>query len=148
MPFGRYTKIPYIRDFTPYAETLSRWTFTNGDFETLDVSPKDFIYADPPYDVQFRQYASDGFDWEAQARLAAWLARPPGPVVASNQATDRIVTLYRGLGFDVKLLDGPRRISRTGDRTPAQEILATCNLDRCWRVISADAVRGGRRSRL
>ena len=99
-------------------------------------------------DVQFRQYASDGFDWEARERLAAWLARHPGPVVASNQATDRIVTLYRGLGFDVKLLDGPRRISRTGDRTPAQELLVTCNLDRCRRVISADAVRDGRRSRL
>lgn len=129
VPFGSYTKIAYTRDFGPYAELLSRWTFADGDFESIEVSPKDFIYADPPYDVQFRQYASDGFDWDAQERLAAWLARHPGPVVASNQATERIQDLYRGLGFEVKLLDGPRNISRTGDRTPALEILATRNID-------------------
>ena len=130
VPFGRYSKIPYVRDFRPYAEPLSRWNFTDDDFESVEVSPKDFIYADPPYDVQFRDYASGGFDWNAQERLAAWLARHPGPVVASNQATDRIVRLYRGLGFDVDLLDGPRLISRTGDRTPAPEIFATRNIDR------------------
>ena len=118
-----------MRDFRPYSGPLSRWTFTTGDFEAIDTSPKDFIYADPPYDVQFRQYASDGFDWEEQERLAQWLARHRGPVVASNQATERILALYRGLGFAVELLDGPRRISRTGDRTPAREILATRNID-------------------
>ena len=128
VPFGRYTKIAYMRDFAPYAEPLSRWTFTDGDFESIEVSPKDFIYADPPYDVQFRQYASDGFNWDAQERLAAWLARHPGPVVASNQATERIQALYRGLGFKMELLDGPRNISRTGDRTPAREILAMRNV--------------------
>ena len=129
VPFGRYKQIAYMHDFRPYAEPLSRWTFTDGDFESIEISPKDFIYADPPYDVQFRQYASDGFDWDAQERLAAWLARHPGPVVASNQATDRIQALYGGLGFKVELLDGPRNISRTGDRTPAREILATRNID-------------------
>ena len=129
VPFGRYQAIRYMRDFRPYADVLQRWTFTTGDFEDIDRKPKDFIYADPPYDVQFRQYASDGFDWDAQVRLAQWLARHPGPVVASNQATKRILELYRGLGFYVSFLDGPRRISRTGDRTPAPEILATRNID-------------------
>ena len=93
------------------------------------MKPKDVIYADPPYDVEFRQYASEGFEWEAQERLAEWLARHPGPVVASNQATKRIVKLYRGLGFSLRFLEGPRFISRTGDRTPAREILATRNVD-------------------
>ena len=130
VPFGRYAKIPYLRDFGPYAAPLSRWTFTDGDFESMPVSPGDFIYADPPYDVQFRDYASGGFGWEDQERLAEWLARHPGPVVASNQATDRIVDLYRGLGFDLEFLDGPRFISRTGDRTPEKEVLATRNIDR------------------
>ena len=129
VPFGRYGKIPYIDDFRPYAEPLSRWIFTDGDFESIEVSPKDFIYADPPYDVQFRDYSSGGFDWNAQERLAAWLARHRGPVVASNQATERIQALYHSLGFYVELLDGPRKISRTGDRTPAPEILATRNID-------------------
>ena len=129
VPFGSYSAIRYASDFRAYAGPLSRWVFSGGDFESIEVSPKDFIYADPPYDVQFRQYASDGFDWDAQERLAVWLARHPGPVVASNQATDRIVALYLGLGFKMDVLDGPRFISRTGDRTPASEILATRNID-------------------
>ena len=129
VPFGRHRKITYTRDFGPYVDPLARWTFADGDFESIKVSPKDFIYADPPYDVEFRQYSSEGFEWDAQERLAAWLARHPGPVVASNQATERIQALYRGLGFKLELLDGPRKISRTGDRRPAQEILATRNID-------------------
>ena len=129
VPFGRHRQISYVRDFRPYAAPLSQWDFTVDDFESIEVSAKDFIYADPPYDVEFRQYSSDGFDWDAQERLAAWLARHPGPVVASNQATKRIRALYRSFGFKVKLLDGPRRISRTGDRTPAREILAIRNID-------------------
>ena len=129
VPFGRHRKIRYTRDFGPYAEALRRWTFTVGDFESIAVAPKDFIYADPPYDVQFRQYSSDGFDWDAQERLARWLSVHPGPVVASNQATERIESLYRDLGFTMEFLDGPRNISRTGDRSPAREILATRNID-------------------
>ena len=129
VPFGQYRTIGYLRDFRPYAGTLSRWTFSCGDFEALAVSPKDFIYADPPYDVQFRKYAREDFDWDAQERLATWLARHPGPVVASNQATPRIVKLYRSLGFSLRFLDGPRFINSTGDRTKAQEILATLNAD-------------------
>ncbi len=49
-------------------------------------------------------------------------------MILSNQATERIVHLYLDLGFQVRQLDGPRRISRTGDRTPAKEVLATRNV--------------------
>jgi len=61
-------------------------------------------------------------------RLAEWLAEHPGPVVLSNQATPRIVRLYRSLGFTLRFLDAPRRISCTGDRKPAREVLAFRNL--------------------
>ena len=40
------------------------------------------------------------------------------------QATPRIVKLYRQLGFHLSYLPGPRRISCTGDRTAAREVLA------------------------
>ena len=48
-----------------------------GDFESVELEPGDFVYADPPYDVEFRQYAKDGFDWPEQERLARWLRRHP-----------------------------------------------------------------------
>jgi DNA adenine methylase len=129
VPFGRYKTINYVRNFLPYRELLSQWEFTCMDFESLDVAPEDFIYADPPYDKVFRHYAQNGFHWPDQVRLAYWLAKHPGPVVASNQATERILTLYDGLGFRITLLDAPRMISCTGDRTPAKEMLALRGVD-------------------
>ena len=58
------------------------------------------------------------------SEAAELLAQHPGPVVISNQATPRIVELYGDLGFELNYLDGPRRISCTGDRTAAREVLA------------------------
>ena len=57
-----------------------------------------------------------------------WLARHRGPCVLMNQATPRILDLYRKLGYEVHLLDAPRRISCNGDRTPAREVLALRNV--------------------
>jgi DNA adenine methylase len=48
--------------------------------------------------------------------------------VLVNQATPRVEALYRSLGYDVAFLDAPRRISCTGDRTPAREIIGTRHL--------------------
>ena len=124
VPFGKYAKINYRRDFLAYQELFSGWEFTCMDFAEIPVNREDFIYADPPYDVDFRQYSRGGFSWENQVRLAHWLAQHPGPVAASNQATARVVELYQSLGFDVQILEGPRRISCNGDRTPAREMLA------------------------
>jgi DNA adenine methylase len=124
VPFGRYKRIEYTTNFCRYAEVLARWRFTSGDFESMPLEPDDFVYADPPYDVEFTRYTKEDFGWDDQVRLATWLARHPGPVALSNQATERILELYRRLGYALTLLDAPRRISCNGDRTPAKEVLA------------------------
>src|SRR3984893_8950150 len=124
VPFGRYHRINYVTDFSAYRTAFKQWTFSAGDFEALELEPSDFIYADPPYDVEFTQYSKESFGWDEQVRLAEFLARHRGPVVLSNQATARIVRLYRKLGFAMTRLSGPRMISCTGNRTPAPEILA------------------------
>ena len=129
VPFGRHGSINYVRNFDAYSAVLSRWHFTWGDFEALELQDDDFIYADPPYDVPFRQYSRFGFDWSEQVRLARWLSVHGGPVVLSNQATERILALYESLGFRLTLVEAPRSISRTGDRTPAREVLATRGVD-------------------
>ncbi len=74
--------------------------------------------------MEFTSYSAGGFGWDEQVRLAHWLAAHPGPVIASNQATERVLRLYRELGFAITLLDAPRRIAANGDRRPAVEILA------------------------
>jgi len=128
VPFGRYRNIRYRRDFSEYRPILANWDFRYGDFEEIELQPDDFVYADPPYDVEFTAYTRTGFSWQDQERLAHWLARHPGPVVISNQATERITRLYRECGFALRLLKGPRLISCTGDRTPADEVLGLKNL--------------------
>lgn len=128
VPFGKYQNINYTRDFSPYQRLMANWQFTSVDFEKVPLEPTDFIYADPPFDVEFTQYSREGFCWEEQVRTAEWLSRHPGPVALSNQSTSRIVDLYTKLGYRLTYLKAPRRISCTGDRTPATEVLATRNL--------------------
>jgi DNA adenine methylase len=128
VPFGRYAKINYTSDFTPYVAGLVPWTFTVGDITTVQIEPDDFVYADPPYDVDFTHYARGGFSWEDQTRTAVVLTSHPGPVVLVNQATDRIESLYRDLGYEIGFLDAPRRISCNGNRASAREVIATRNL--------------------
>jgi len=128
VPFGSYKKINYLRDFSNYREVFRRWEFKSEDFEALSLDDDDFIYADPPYDVEFTQYSKQGFNWADQVRLGRWLAGHAGPVVLSNQATGRIKELYRELGFKLIFLDAPRMISCDGNRTPAKEVLAMKNI--------------------
>jgi DNA adenine methylase len=128
VPFGRHKSITYMTDFSHFRRVFKNWTFTNRDIELLEVESEDFIYADPPYDVEFTTYSAGGFSWEDQVRTAEWLAAHPGPIVLSNQATPRIVELYGKLDFKISYLDGPRRISCTGDRSAALEVLAVKGL--------------------
>jgi len=124
VPFGTYKAINYATDFSQYATLFRQWEFSNQDVARLKLRPEDFVYADPPYDVEFTTYSSGGFSWDDQERTAKLLAGHPGPVVISNQATARIIKLYEDCGFKLTYLDGPRRISCTGDRTAAREVLA------------------------
>jgi DNA adenine methylase len=127
VPFGQYKTVNYGRDFALYRKLFRGWIFTNKDLARLSIEADDFIYADPPYDVEFTTYSAGGFSWDDQVRTAELLAKHPGPVLLSNQATKRIVSLYRSLKFDLKFLDAPRRISCNGNRQTAREVLAMKN---------------------
>jgi DNA adenine methylase len=128
VPFGRYVTINYRRTFLAYKSAFANWEFSNVRFDALVIDPDDFVYADPPYDVEFTQYSKEGFSWDEQVKTAEWLSKHPGPVVLSNQATKRIVGLYKKLGYKLVRLNAPRRISCTGDRSAVKEVLALRNL--------------------
>jgi len=130
VPFGKYKRVRYARSFPAHEKAFEQWAFTCGDFEQMTgLTPEDFIYADPPYDVEFTKYSKDGFSWEDQKRLARWLAQHEGPVVISNQATERVKELYTSHSYLIFEVPGPRRISCNGDRSPAPEVLAFKNVD-------------------
>jgi DNA adenine methylase len=124
VPYGSYDRINYRRDFLEFRNIFRNWDLSVVDFEKLEFGADDFIYADPPYDVEFTSYTAGGFSWSDQQRFAHWLSRQQGPVVASNQATERVIELYSCLGFEFIFLDGPRMISCDGNRLAAREILA------------------------
>jgi DNA adenine methylase len=125
VPFGQYKKINYTYDFTAYVGVLSQWNFEIGRFDQTALNDDDAIYADPPYDVEFTSYSKEGFRWNDQVQLVEWLATHKGPVILSNQATERVIELYQQMDFSLRYFDSPRRISASGDRTPAREVLAT-----------------------
>jgi len=126
VPYGQYKTIRYADNvtFADYQRPFATWEFQVGSYADVTLKSGDFVYADPPYDVEFVSYSKEGFSWDDQVHLAAWLSQHDGPVLLSNQATDRIMTLYREHGFKLFPFDAPRRISSTGDRTPAKEVLA------------------------
>lgn len=128
VPFGRYKTINYTTNFTRYIQILQNWDIQLGDFSKLILDVEDFVYADPPYDVEFTTYSPGGFTWDDQVRLADWLSKHSGPVVVSNQATNRVLELYERLGFHIETLNAPRLIACNGNRTPAREMLATKGL--------------------
>lgn len=123
VPFGNHNTINYRTDFFEYQPILANWQLQCADFQQLAINSNDFLYVDPPYDVEFTKYHTIDFVWADQQRLAAWLYDHPGPVVASNQATPRIIQLYQELDFNIFTLAAPRSISCTGNRQPATEIL-------------------------
>ncbi len=125
VPFGTHSKINYVSNFLPYKEIFKDWQLSCADFQAIEIEPKDFIYADPPYDVPFTQYSKEGFTWDDQVRLAEWLSKHKGPVVLSNQATEKIIELYEKLGFKLVYRDAPRLINCTGNRAKAVEVIAT-----------------------
>lgn len=128
VPFGAHKTINYLDDFSPYEDLFRGWEFVTGDFSETPTSPDDFIFADPPYVKAFTKYTAGDFGWEEQVRLSQVLLEHPGPVVATNHATEDIMELYQSLGFLVRTVKSPRRISCNGDRTPAMEMIATKNL--------------------
>jgi len=127
-PFGQYKTIAYANSFRAYRQAFAGWDFTTGDFANVPLQDDDFVYADPPYDVEFTAYSQGGFSWNDQVRTAELLAKHQGPVVLVNQSTPRIDALCRALGYSLHHLDAPRRISCNGDRRPAREVFATRNL--------------------
>jgi DNA adenine methylase len=124
VPFGRYANVAYARDFKEHGRAFASWDFKCGDFASLEIDSDDFLYADPPFDAEFTAYTPGGFTWDDQVRAAEWLSKHRGPVVVSNQATPRVVSLYRKLGFKVMTVPAPRRIRCNGDRSLSEEVVA------------------------
>ena len=94
----------------------------------LPLRPDDFVYADPPYDVEFTPVQHGRLLLGRAGARGRVAGAHPGPVVLVEPGDAAIVELYEPLGFALRFATAPRRISCNGDRTRAREVLATRNL--------------------
>lgn len=129
VPYGKYKKVNYLTDFTPWQQAFQNWQFSCKDFREVPIPEHSFCYFDPPYDAGFTGYDGNDFTWKDQESVAYHAANlvinSSSSVLCSNLATDRIVELYTGLGFEIEYLNVARSISCVGsDRKKVKEILA------------------------
>jgi DNA adenine methylase len=128
VPIGKLKTYNYSLDMESYKERFSSWVFSVGTFKNIVLSQNDFIFADPPYDVDFRNYSKDSFYWQDQEELIEWLSNHQGPIVLCNSATQRILDMYRSNGYELSILKERIFIKANGDRTPANVVIATKNI--------------------
>lgn len=119
-----------IRSLEDYRDAYNNVTVESGNYLALKPKSGDFIYSDPPYDSQFKGYDATGFTWEDQQKHAQWLSEQKVPVMTQNEATPRILEMYRNLGFDVWQIPARRMISRdvTGRVGGVMEMMAFKNI--------------------
>ena len=109
VPFGRYRRINYTTDFSAYRTAFKGWDFSAGDFAALELEPRDFIYADPPYDVEFTQYSKEQVRLGragATGGVSRAPSRPRGAVEPGDGADRAAISQARLLDTDACALRG------------------------------------------
>ena len=77
----------------------------NTDFEEVirkNAKKGDFIFLDPPYDSEFKDYDKNPFTKDDQTRLADSLSDTSAKFILIIKETDFIAKLYAGRGFKVE----------------------------------------------
>ncbi len=79
---------------------LQRTQIVCEDFESLlrrmDLTERDFLFLDPPYDTEFSAYAGNPFGQKDQERLAAFLKETKARFLLVIQNTEELYRLYEG----------------------------------------------------
>lgn len=103
-PYGKNAVPYYVQNFYYEQKTLQGWKVTSLNYMDVleEVDENDFLFIDPPYDEVFNKYIKRDFNWDDQVKLATLLSKLPNPIIATNSTSDRIIDLYKSLGFDVR----------------------------------------------
>lgn len=121
VPWGKKKKLAELKvDHNAYSKII----FKESSYELLDIPSNSFMYLDPPYDTPFTKYSKGDFTWKNQVELLNWALSKNNNFAISNQATDRIIKLYKDSGLNVDILYAPRRISANGNRDKVKEVYA------------------------
>ena len=114
VPFGRYNRINYTKNFSAYREIFEKWEFRSQDFASLPIDPGDFIYADPPYDVQFTKYAKEDFSMggSGASRGISKHTPRPGGALESGDGKNRPLIRRDGIYPAIPRRPAPHQLHR------------------------------------
>ncbi len=125
-------KIDYVKSET-IRKYMSKTTIYNMDFETfcnnINLTEKDFIFLDPPYDTEFSTYAKNDFSKNDQVRLANYLKTTKAKFMLVIKNTDFIYSLYNRKGFYIKSFDKKYLVSFQNRNNKDVEHLIITNYD-------------------
>lgn len=122
-PFGK-NAIPYlVQDFYYEQKALKDWQITSFNYTDVlsMIDDNDFIFADPPYDEVFNKYIKREFSWDDQVELATRLSQLPNPIIATNSTSERIIGLYKNLGFEVRIKSRRNSLQQARVNKPRSE---------------------------
>ena len=112
---------------------MSETKIYNMDFETfcdsINLTEKDFIFLDPPYDTEFSTYARNDFSKNDQVRLANFLKSTKAKFMLVIKNTDFIYNLYNVKGFYIKSFDKKYLVSFQNRNNKDVEHLIITNYD-------------------
>lgn len=101
-------KIEYIssKDLSNYMKNTKIYDMDFEDFcNKIELTEKDFMFLDPPYDTEFSTYAKNDFDKDDQIRLANYLSNTKAKFMLIIKNTDFIFDLYKDRGFNITSFD-------------------------------------------
>ena len=123
VPIGRYDnpKIVQRDNINACSTALQRANIEFREFDTIEPSPGDLVYCDPPYhpvnSTSFTKYTKLAFGDQEQERLrdfALQLHRNGVVVILSNSDTPLIRSLYRSPTWHLATVKVPRNVNYTG----------------------------------
>lgn len=134
-PYGYYKRIFDSFNWAEYESLFTDWSFFANSFEKIELSKKDFLFCDPPYDQSNPVYSKERFNFVDHQRLAEWIKKQNNPAIIMNHPTPRIIDLYLESGFEVSFLMAPRTLSANMmSRQPTQELVASYNFS--WKELT------------
>ncbi|NQW21823.1 MAG: DNA adenine methylase [SAR202 cluster bacterium] len=135
VPIGGYDKPDIAQaDNIPLCSTaLQKTQIEYREFDTIQPSPGDLVYCDPPYHstngASFTKYTKLAFGEQDQERLrdfAVGLHRSGVNVILSNADTPLIRSLYKAPTWHIGMVKVPRQINSNPDgRGPVDELIIT-----------------------
>lgn len=126
-PWGKDTAQPPEKSdiLRAASAALQGVTLRHGSFDAAPVPSGAVVYCDPPYVDGFTTYTKEGFDLDAQQRLAAWaamVAASGSHVILSNADRQIVRDLYAG--WTLTEVQARRSINRDGaGRGPVGELI-------------------------